>query len=236
MTTMTMTSTAAGIDRAVTATATATVTAPTPTPAPVPTPATEITPPRLFGPRGRHRRPRPRKVLLAAGGLALAAGALSLVRMTPETGLPGGLGAGPAEAEPRPDDPGADPDRATNAAATVGSVPKVSPSATSAMGGASATPTADPSLVPLPTATTVPPSAPAATTAPPAPPAFATTIPDTPNTPAPATTHPAPATSSPAPQPAPSQPTYSPAPQPDNQPGGVCVPVIGLCVGPLGGR
>ena len=39
---------------------------------------------RLFGPRGRHRKPRPRKVLLAAGGLALAAGALSLVRLTPD--------------------------------------------------------------------------------------------------------------------------------------------------------
>ncbi|NEB11429.1 hypothetical protein G3I32_21730, partial [Streptomyces coelicoflavus] len=31
--------------------------------------------------RGRHRRPRPRKVLLVAGGLALAAGALGLVRL-----------------------------------------------------------------------------------------------------------------------------------------------------------
>ncbi|MEU9732373.1 hypothetical protein AB0E07_13110, partial [Streptomyces sp. NPDC048002] len=54
--------------------------------------------PRLFGPRGRHRRPRPRKVLLAAGGLALAAGALTLVRLPPASG-PGGLAA--PEAEPR---------------------------------------------------------------------------------------------------------------------------------------
>jgi hypothetical protein len=42
--------------------------------------------PRLFGSRSRHRRPRPRKVLLAAGGLALAAGALSLVRLMPDPG------------------------------------------------------------------------------------------------------------------------------------------------------
>ncbi|MYW45496.1 hypothetical protein GT346_19740, partial [Streptomyces sp. SID161] len=48
-------------------------------------------------PRGRHRRPRPRRVLFAAGGLALAAGVLSLVRITPESGV----GApGTAEAEP----------------------------------------------------------------------------------------------------------------------------------------
>ncbi|MFB7595955.1 hypothetical protein [Streptomyces sp. NPDC056160] len=49
--------------------------------------------------RGRHRRPRPRprKALLTAGGLALAAGVLSLVRLAPEYGH-GGPGA--AEAEP----------------------------------------------------------------------------------------------------------------------------------------
>ncbi|MYQ44669.1 hypothetical protein GTW40_06235, partial [Streptomyces sp. SID4985] len=54
---------------------------------------TAVPPPR----RGRHRRPRPRKVLLAAGGLALAAGVLSLVRVAPESGL-----AGPATAEAEP--------------------------------------------------------------------------------------------------------------------------------------
>ncbi|MDX5568842.1 hypothetical protein PYK79_43700, partial [Streptomyces sp. ID05-04B] len=51
--------------------------------------------------RGRHRRPRPRKVLFAVGGLALAAGVLSLLRPTPDTGGAGALGT--AEAEPRPD-------------------------------------------------------------------------------------------------------------------------------------
>lgn len=56
---------------------------------------------RLFAPRGRHRRPRPRKVLLAAGGLALAAGALSLVRMSPDSGV-SGLGATESDPAPRP--------------------------------------------------------------------------------------------------------------------------------------
>lgn len=192
--------------------------------------APKTAPPRLFeAPRGRHRRPRPRKVLLAAGGLALAAGALGLVRLASEPGLGGGPDIGTTEAEPRFDDPGTGTDRATNAAATVGSVPKVSPSATATMGGASATPTAAGSLVPLPSATTVVPAGSAV------PAAVATTIPDAPNTPAPATTPPAAAPSSAAPQPAPaptpSQTTPAPAPA---QPGGVCVPVIGLCVGPLG--
>ena len=86
----------------------------------------DAVPQRLFGSRGRHRRPRPRKILLAVGGLAVAAGALSLVRMAPEGALGGG-GLGTAEAEPRLDDPhaGSGTDRATNAAATIGAVPQV---------------------------------------------------------------------------------------------------------------
>ncbi|MGH1553694.1 hypothetical protein ACRAWF_22115 [Streptomyces sp. L7] len=35
---------------------------------------TDVEPPLPRPPRGRHRRPRPRKVLLAFGGLAVAAG------------------------------------------------------------------------------------------------------------------------------------------------------------------
>ncbi|WLW52629.1 hypothetical protein [Streptomyces sp. YU58] len=184
---------------------------------------------RLFTPRGRHRRPRPRKVLLVAGGLALAAGALSLVRLTPDSGV---TGLGTAEAEPRPDDPGTatGTDRATNAAATV-AVPKVSPSATAALGGTTATPVPGVSLAPAPAATGSPS---AAWTAP-------TTIPQAPNTPgtpAPtATSGPPSATPTPPPQPAPtpSHTSNPPAPQPD-QPGqpdrpDLCVPVVGLCVG-----
>jgi len=191
--------------------------------------AVDAVPQRLFGSRGRHRRPRPRKVLLAVGGLAVAAGALSLVRMAPEGGLGGGLGT--AEAEPRLDDPhaGSGTDHATNAAATIPAVPKVSPSATSPMGGVSAMPTPGVSVVPVPSST---PAGAGAVDAP-----GPTTIPDAPNptTAAPQPTQP--------PSPAPSQSTYTPpqAPTPTPQPtqpsgggGGVCVPVIGLCVGPLG--
>ncbi len=183
-------------------------------------------PARLFGPRGRHRRPRPRKVLLAAGGLALAAGALSLVRLTPESGL-GGLGT--PEAEPWLDPSGDSTpttDRATNAAATVGkAAPQVSPSATTVMGGLSATPTAAPPSL-------------AATTAPASPQDPATTIPEAPNTTAPQPRPTPPATTPPAQPPAaaPSGPPTTPAPQPSPSPSdrpGVCVPIIGLCVDPL---
>ena len=50
--------------------------------------------------RGRHRRPRPRKLLFAVGGLALAAGALSLVRVAPDSGS---AGLGTTEADPGQD-------------------------------------------------------------------------------------------------------------------------------------
>ncbi|RSN45473.1 hypothetical protein DMH12_30305, partial [Streptomyces sp. WAC 04229] len=92
-----------------------------------------------WGRRGRHRRPRPRKVLLAAGGLAFAAGALSLVRLLPEPG--GDAGGYGAEAAPRVD-PGGGEETATDRAGTPGAARPagpvdVSPSATSAMGGLS---------------------------------------------------------------------------------------------------
>lgn len=181
-----------------------------------------VEPPRPWTPRGRHRRPRPRKVLLAAGGLALAAGVLSLVRMVPESGV-GGVGT--AEAEPSPD-PGNDTARATNAVATIGSAPEVSPSATSVMGGVSATPTTGSSVVPTPFATAAP------TTAAGAPAPATTTIPETTDTSAPATTpRPHRPTASAAPRPTPSRTADSPAPKPA-QPG-LCVPIIGLCVNSL---
>ncbi|WP_053190612.1 hypothetical protein, partial [Streptomyces resistomycificus] len=127
--------------------------------------------PRLGRPRGRHRRPRPRKVLLAAGGLALAAGVLSLVRMTPDPGV-GGLGA--AEAGPSLD-PYSDTDagRSTNAAATVGAeTPVAGPSATTPLGGPSASPTPGASLAPTPVRGPAQPSEPAAAV---------TTVPDAPD-------------------------------------------------------
>ncbi|PWI20716.1 hypothetical protein DI272_28630 [Streptomyces sp. Act143] len=153
--------------------------------------------------------------------------------MAPD-GTLGGGGLGTAEAEPHlgGPHPGSGTDRSANAAATVAAVPKVSPSATSAMGGASAAPTTGVSLVPRP-------SAPAGTVAAPGP----TTIPDAPD-PTGAAPRPAPTptpTATRTPSPAPSQSTNPPAPAPTptpqpGQPGGgvgVCVPVIGLCVGPL---
>lgn len=48
------------------------------------TPETTPPEPALARPRGRHRKPRPRRILFAVGGLALAAGALSLLRMAPQ--------------------------------------------------------------------------------------------------------------------------------------------------------
>ncbi len=194
---------------------------------------------RLFGPRGRHRRPRPRKVLLAAGGLALAAGALSLVRLVPDSALDG-PGTAEAEAEPHPD-PDAGTNGSADTAATVPAAlpaPKVSPSATTVMGGAGSTPTAGTLHVPTTGANA---NAAAASTMLPLFPAPGTTsgAPDAPRTndteaPAPART-----TTAPQPAPKPASPTADPA-QPDQsgQPtrpddGDVCVPVIGLCVDSL---
>jgi hypothetical protein len=168
----------------------------------------------FFGPRGRHRRPRPRKVLLAAGGLAMAAGVLSLVRMTPEPGGVAGLGTtetGPAPA------PGTETDRAANTAATVPALPKVSPSATSAMGGPATTRPAPWTPVPPTTArpTSPSPATPAANNA------------ESPTRPA---THPTPTPTTATPQPAPGSTSPAPKPgQPDDN-GGLCVPIISVCV------
>ncbi|EFD67115.1 conserved hypothetical protein, partial [Streptomyces lividans TK24] len=71
------------------------------------TTGTPTEPRYAWGRRGRHRRPRPRKVLLAAGGLALAAGALSVVRLLPGPG--GDTGGVRAGAEPRVESGGRDP-------------------------------------------------------------------------------------------------------------------------------
>ncbi|MER7835408.1 hypothetical protein ABTY98_05705 [Streptomyces sp. NPDC096040] len=170
--------------------------------------------------RGRHRKPRPRKVLFAAGGLALAAGVLSLVRMVPE----GGVGTpGTAEAEPRLDPTSDANERSANAAATVGSVPTATSSQATVMGGASPTPTATRTATPSTSASVSPTALPGGVTVP-------TTIPTGPARPV--GTSPAPATSAPATPPAPTPP---PTPSPiTHQPGsGVCLPIVGLCVDPL---
>ncbi|GGN81654.1 hypothetical protein GCM10011579_068470 [Streptomyces albiflavescens] len=177
--------------------------------------------------RGRHRRPRPRRVLFAVGGLALAAGVLSFVRMTPESVIGGG---GSAEAEPT----GATVmDTAGSAVTTVEAVPSGDPKAdtgTAAMGASSATPTPGASGVPTPSPTT-PASIPSPHGSAPATSAPDTTgIPTAPMT-TPLTTPPPAATTPGAPQPTPSATTHGPAPQPD--PPIVCVPIVGICVNGL---
>ncbi|MDL5203476.1 hypothetical protein [Streptomyces sp. ALI-76-A] len=184
---------------------------------------------RLRTPRGRHRRPRPHRLLLTAGGLALAAGVLSLVRLTSDPGV-GGLGT--AKAGPRPDAPdtapttGPDTGRATRAAAITEAVAKVSPSATSPLGGAGA--------ASLPGASHAAAPAPSTTAAPPGPAPGATAVPDPSGAPTSTTAPRTPERTAPHPgQPAaPSRPATAPAPQPPaptHRPD-LCVPVIGLCL------
>ncbi|MDX3246429.1 hypothetical protein [Streptomyces sp. ME18-1-4] len=211
-------------------------------------------PPEEAGPlwapraRGRHRRPRPRKVLLAAGGLALAAGMLGLVRLTPHSGDVTGIGAAEAESQP---DPVTDPDKGTatdtSTSTSTGTgagrdkgrwadaaVPgAAAPTAPSAMGGASASPTPEAGLVPgTPGSATSVALTPGATYIPvaphaPAPVPARTAAPRPTATPTPPA---APTTAAPAPQPQKPGPGQSGQPR---QPG-VCVPVVGLCVDPLG--
>ncbi|WP_308298794.1 hypothetical protein [Streptomyces sp. GESEQ-35] len=138
------------------------------------------TPPRQ---RGRHRKPRPRKLLLAAGGLAMAAGVLSLVRMTPDSGV-GNLGT--AEAEPRPD-PGTD--QSPNTESTLAASPTAIPTTASVPRGPSTTPAPTKTQFATPTKAPLTP----------------TDAPETPTTSA--TT-----TNTPRPTPTPTQPTNSPTP------------------------
>lgn len=157
----------------------------------------------------------------------MAAGVLSLVRLTPESGV-GGVGT--AEAEPRPDadtGTGEGTDRPANAAATISADPTAIPSATSVMGGVSANPTMASGVVPTPYATAArtpayvtPTTIPEATTA--------TTPPPQAPVPGPTSTaEPAP-TRTPTPTPTPSRTANSPAPAPSRP--SLCVPIIGLCV------
>ncbi|MFF7353313.1 MULTISPECIES: hypothetical protein [Streptomyces] len=171
--------------------------------------------------RGRHRKPRPRKVLLAAGGLALAAGALSLLRVTPDSGV--GV-PGTAEAEPRPD--GGATDHAGNTAAAVAASPTALPSATSVMGGRALVPAA-PAPGGARTGPATPTAPPGSTAAPNAARTGPASAPGTPARPSPTTSAPPPAPTPSRPAPATPAPTHGSA---DPGPGGLCVPVLGLCV------
>ncbi|MFD6299451.1 hypothetical protein ACFWFU_32000 [Streptomyces sp. NPDC060235] len=192
--------------------------------------------------RGRHRRPRRRRVLFAAGGLALAAGVLSLARMAPESMTGIGGGGGPADAEPRGGTPtAADTDPADDAVTTVEAVPPPArpgvATATAVMGGESADPTPGAGPTPGPTPTASGGAAPAGhaddpdtgdldTGGP-----GATGIPtDTSTTRPPQAPDPAPTAT--APRHTPTQAPTTGAPAPTHRPG-VCVPIVGICVGGL---
>ncbi|MFE5144241.1 hypothetical protein ACFRDV_42625 [Streptomyces fagopyri] len=193
--------------------------------------------------RGRHRRPRPRRALLAVGGLALAAGALSLARMAPDgvTGIGGG-----AEAEPRP---GVADDGALDASPTVWAAPSARPATAGApaRGGAGATPAAGAS--PGATASTGPSGAtgpagragatgPSATARPGARPPGGADAPvdDAPDTTGiPTAPVPSQPPAAPPPQPTPDATTHAPAPAPKPASPGLCVPIVGICVNSLTG-
>ncbi|MET7739872.1 hypothetical protein [Streptomyces sp. NPDC005385] len=189
--------------------------------------------------RGRHRRPRRRRVLFATGGLALAAGVLSLARMAPESMTGIGGGGGPADAEPRGGTATApDTDPADDAVTTVEAVPPPArpgvATATAVMGGESPAPTPGVGLIPGPSPTASGGAAPAGhadgpdiggpdTDGP-----GATGIPtDTSTTRPPQAPDPAPTAT--APRHSPTQAPSTRAPAPTHRPG-VCVPIVGICV------
>ncbi|MEV7077493.1 hypothetical protein AB0N88_02895 [Streptomyces sp. NPDC093516] len=186
--------------------------------------------------RGRHRKPRPRKVLLAAGGLALAAGALSLVRLTGGTGPEGGVGT--VEAGPRPDPVVSGTDGTPGTAAAPPDTPEAGPSSPTALGGLTPSPVirgagrspSAPAGAPAPgrspgTPTSGEPGTPPGhgTAKPPAQPPR-----DDPARPAPTAPAP-PSRTAPAPAPGPAEPEQPRTPREPADPG-LCVPVIGLCV------
>ncbi|WP_392963559.1 hypothetical protein [Streptomyces sp. LN245] len=193
----------------------------------------EPAPVRLRTVRGRHRKPRRRRVLFAAGGLALAAGVLSLARMTPDS-VTGHADAGATEAEPVAT--ATDNDVAGDAVPTVAAMPSPTRAgaapASPAMGGTSPAPTSDASRIPASVRTpaaTVPAArgaAPVATTP------GSTGIPTAPVTEAP------PARSTPTATAPAEVPRHTPSPSPtaqapSHQPPDVCVPIVGICVNEL---
>ncbi|MFI2423800.1 hypothetical protein ACH5A7_06800 [Streptomyces sp. NPDC018955] len=188
--------------------------------------------------RGRHRKPRPRKALLAAGGLAVAASAVTLVRLVTTQGDGTDVGA---EAGPHPvlhTDTGTPTGSSTASPArseAAGPAPEASPSSPTALGGKDRAPL----TASEPSSTARPPTTVPATASDPAtrPPAARRSQPPAPPSPSPPGTPP-PAPRDPAPE-RPDGPDPGPGHDPDADPGGLCVPIIGLCVGgglDLGGR
>ncbi|MEU8592038.1 hypothetical protein AB0C59_34480 [Streptomyces sp. NPDC048664] len=184
-------------------------------------------------PGGRHRKPRRRSAMLAVGGLALVAGALALVRLGSDAVT--GQGAAPAQAEPRisttdtaaatttgPGTGGADRHTAirvpgTTRAATADSA-GTSPRSLSARPLPSASP---PSATDPATGIPEVPSAPRSLVAPRASTVAGTTVPG----PVLSGTGSAATTTSPAAQ------ASAPDTEPDPDESGLCVTLIGLCLG-----
>ncbi|MDX3529002.1 hypothetical protein P1P75_21855 [Streptomyces sp. ID05-39B] len=176
--------------------------------------------------RGRHRRPRPRKALFTTGGFALAVGALSLLRLTADSGVD------TAEAGPRLQPTAdtlskTDTADATDAAATVSGSPGPTTTAPAPTGNGGT----------VPSGVAVPGAAPtSAVRTPSGPYTPRTRSPADEGTPAPAAT---PSSGSTAPRPP--GPTSTPAPEPGTDPPaagptsrpGLCLPVVGLCVDAL---
>ncbi|MPY46936.1 hypothetical protein FNH04_45715, partial [Streptomyces phyllanthi] len=102
--------------------------------------------------RGRHRKPRPRRLLFAVGGFALAAGALGVAGLLPEP--VGGGGAGQTGTEPRAAADGVQERQGPgNAAATMEAVPPRRDSSNSGSGIGSASgarPTSGPTAMESP--------------------------------------------------------------------------------------
>jgi hypothetical protein len=181
----------------------------------------EVGPVRAPRSRGRHRKPRPRRALYAVGGLALAAGALSLLR--PGAELPGGgvaaSGIAPTAAGSTKTPDPLSADEATVADGTP--TARTSPSATAARRGGNGTTPASGSTAagpggPTPSdgTTARPTSAPATT------PKAQKQLTTTPSAPSGTLPH----------TPRPPRPT--PALDPEHS--DLCVPIVGLCVGTHG--
>ncbi|MCF4140070.1 hypothetical protein L1856_29450 [Streptomyces sp. Tue 6430] len=179
--------------------------------------------------RGRHRRPRSRKALYAAGGFALAVGALSLLRPGSDPGMDT-AGAGPRlrpTADSRPEAATGHPAGTTDATDVAVPVPPAPVPA----GGTPASPevaaASPPSVVRTPSGLHGPRTTPPAKARPrtPAPAASRSTTARPPGG-----SGPSGPTASPAPGPA----TVPPLPGPTGGPA-LCLPVVGLCVDTLTG-
>ncbi|MEU0342185.1 hypothetical protein ABZ092_25300 [Streptomyces bobili] len=173
--------------------------------------------------RGRHRRPRPRKALFATGGFALAVGALSLLRLTADSGVDTAE-AGPRLRPTADTRPETDTGNASDAAATASGSPEPTSTAPAPTGNGGT----------APSGASVPSTAPAsAVRTPSGPYAPRTRPPSDEGAPAPAVTSSsgssAPPPAGPTATPAPGPGTVPPAPGPTNRPG-LCLPVVGLCV------